>query len=264
VVQLILATRMLSRGTGRPRRIQRKAGRGMTSRFRIATSIPRGATILSSSRPNGRPSYILDTIGTEQSSGGEPPPRSPGPAAVGTRGPTLRFNFSCRRRIRMLWLRTILFTLLVPGTVLGLVPFALAASTKGLRIDLGTAHLMGLTLLLPGIAIIISCFIDFVRRGRGTPAPYDPPRRLVVGGLYTYVRNPQYVGVILVAVGEAILCGRMLLFGYAAFLAVGYHLFVWCYEEPTLRRKFGEEYVQYCAAVSRWLPHRSSFRTRRK
>src|SRR6266478_6777718 len=156
----------------------------------------------------------------------------------------------------MLWLRTILFTLLVPGTVLGLVPFALAAGTKGQRIDLGTAHLMGFTLLLPGITIIIWCFIDFVRRGRGTPAPYDPPRKLVVVGLYTYVRNPQYVGVILVAVSEAILSGGIFLFGYAVFLAVGYHLFVRFYEEPTLRRMFGEEYVQYCAVVSRWLPRR--------
>jgi len=63
---------------------------------------------------------------------------------------------------------------------------------------------------------------------------------------------------------KAILFGRILLFGYAVFLAIGYHLFVRFYEEPTLRRKFGEEYVQYCAAVSRWLPHRSSFSTRRK
>src|SRR5260370_10585281 len=164
----------------------------------------------------------------------------------------------------MLWLRTILSTLLVPGTVLGLVPFALSASTKGQRIDLGTAHLMGFALLLPGIAIIIWCFIDFVRRGRGTPAPYDPPRKLVVVGLYTYVRNPQYVGVVLVAVSEAILSGRIFLFGYALFLAVAYHFFVRFYEEPTLQRKFVEEYVQYCAAVSRWLPHRSRFSTRRK
>jgi protein-S-isoprenylcysteine O-methyltransferase Ste14 len=164
----------------------------------------------------------------------------------------------------MLWLRTILFTLLVPGTVLGLVPFALTASTKGQRIDLGTADLMGFTLLLPGIAIIIWCFIDFVRRGRGTPAPYDPPEKLVVVGLYRYMRNPQYVGVILVAVSEAILSGRVVLFGYAVFLAIGYHLFVRFYEEPTLRRKFGEEYARYCGAVSRWLPHRSSSSTRRK
>ena len=164
----------------------------------------------------------------------------------------------------MLWLRTLLFTVLVPGTVLGLVPFALTAGTRGQRIDLGTAHLLGFTLLLPGVAIIIWCFIDFIRRGRGTPAPYDPPRKLVVVGLYTYVRNPQYVGVILVAVSEAILFGRILLFGYAVFLAIGYHLFVRFYEEPTLRRKFGEEYVQYCALVSRWLPNRSGFSTRKK
>ena len=115
----------------------------------------------------------------------------------------------------MLWLRTILFTLLVPGTVLGLVPFALIATNWGPRFNLGAAHLIGLMLLMPGVAIIVWCFIDFVRRGRGTPAPYDPPRRLVVAGLYKYTRNPQYVGVILVALSEAVLSGRMVLFGYA-------------------------------------------------
>jgi protein-S-isoprenylcysteine O-methyltransferase Ste14 len=160
----------------------------------------------------------------------------------------------------MLLLRTILFTLLVPGTVLGLVPFALIATGWGPRFDLGTKHWMGLLLLIPGVAIIVWCFIDFVRRGHGTPAPYDPPRRLVMAGLYKYTRNPQYVGVILVALGEAVLSGRMLLFGYAAVLGVGYHLFVRFYEEPTLRRMFGEDYLKYCAAVSRWLPRSVSRR----
>ena len=161
-----------------------------------------------------------------------------------------------RRRIYMLWLRTVLFTLLVPGTVLGLVPFALIATNWRPRFDLGAAHLIGIMLLMPGVAIIVWCFIDFVRRGHGTPTPYDPPRRLVVAGLYKYSRNPQYVGVILVVLSEAVLSGRTLLFGYAVFLAVGYHLFVRFYEEPTLRRMFGEDYVQYCAVVSRWLPRR--------
>ena len=136
----------------------------------------------------------------------------------------------------MLWLRTALFTLLVPGTVLGLVPFALIATSWGPRFNLGAAHLIGFMLLMPGVSIIVWCFIDFVRRGRGTPAPYDPPRRLVVAGLYKYTRNPQYVGVILVVLSEAVLSGRTLLFGYAVLLAVGYHLFVRFYEEPTLRR----------------------------
>ena len=154
----------------------------------------------------------------------------------------------------MLWLRTLLFTLLVPGTVLGLVPLALVASRWGPRFDLGAAHSIGFALVLPGVAIILWCFIDFVRRGHGTPAPYDPPRRLVIIGLYKCVRNPQYVGVVLVALGEAVLSGVGLLFVYAGFLAIGYHLFVRWYEEPTLRKMFGEEYVRYCAAVSRWLP----------
>jgi protein-S-isoprenylcysteine O-methyltransferase Ste14 len=158
----------------------------------------------------------------------------------------------------MLWLRTLLFTLLVPGTVLGLVPLALVTSRWGPRFDLGAAHLIGFALVLPGVAIIVWCFINFVRCGHGTPAPYDPPRRLVIVGLYKRIRNPQYVGVILVALGEAVLSGRTLLFVYAVFLAIGYHLFVRLYEEPTLRRTFGEEYVRYCAVVSRWLPQWSS------
>jgi protein-S-isoprenylcysteine O-methyltransferase Ste14 len=157
----------------------------------------------------------------------------------------------------MLWLRTIVFTLLVPGTVLGLIPLMVIDSGWGAHFALGSAHLLGFILLVPGIAIIIWCFIDFIRRGQGTPAPYDPPRRLVVIGFYKCVRNPQYVGVILVAIGEAILSGKALLFGYAVCLAIGYHLFVRFYEEPTLQKAFGEEYVRYCASVSRWLPRRS-------
>ena len=156
----------------------------------------------------------------------------------------------------MLWLRTLLFTLLVPGTVLGLVPFALIASRWGPHFDLGAGRVIGCALFMAGVAIIVWCFIDFVRRGHGTPAPYDPPRQLVVAGLYKCVRNPQYVGVVLVALSEAVLSGRLLLLGYAVFLAIGYHLFVRFYEEPTLQRTFGEDYVRYCAAVSRWLPQR--------
>ena len=156
----------------------------------------------------------------------------------------------------MLWLRTALFTLLVPGTVLGLVPLALIAIGWGPSFDLGAGRVIGYALFMAGVAIIVWCFVDFVRRGHGTPAPYDPPRQLVVAGLYKCVRNPQYVGVVLVALSEAVLSGRLLLLGYAVFLAIGYHLFVRFYEEPTLQRTFGEDYVRYCAAVSRWLPQR--------
>jgi protein-S-isoprenylcysteine O-methyltransferase Ste14 len=159
------------------------------------------------------------------------------------------------RRIEMLWLRTLLFTLLVPGMVLGVVPFLLFRST-GRQVDLGNIHLLGVVLIVPGLAIIIWCFIDFIRRGRGTPAPYDPPRRLVIAGLYRHVRNPQYIGVVLVVLGEALFAGSLVLGGYAAVLAIGYHLFVVFYEEPTLEKLFGDDYVRYTRAVPRWLPMR--------
>lgn len=158
----------------------------------------------------------------------------------------------------MLWLRTLLFTLLVPGTVLGVIPLALVAGGWGPRFDLPARLLIGFPLLLAGAMIIAWCFVHFVRWGHGTPAPYDPPRRLVIVGLYQYVRNPQYLGVILVVLGEALLSGTMILFAYAILLAMGYHLFVRFYEEPTLRRAFGEDYVRYCGEVSRWLPQRAT------
>ena len=156
----------------------------------------------------------------------------------------------------MLWWRTVLFTILVPGTELVLVPLVVVLMGLGPRLELGPARYAGLVPLLAGLAVIARCFGDFIRRGRGTPAPYDPPRKLVVAGLYRYVRNPQYVGVVLVLVGEALLTGMVVLFGYAALMAVGYHLFVKYYEEPTLGRLFGEPYARYREAVPRWLPRR--------
>jgi protein-S-isoprenylcysteine O-methyltransferase Ste14 len=156
----------------------------------------------------------------------------------------------------MLWLRTVLFSILVPGTELVLIPLVVVLLGLGPRIELGPARYSGLVPLLVGLVIILRCFADFVRRGRGTPAPYDPPRKLVVAGLYRYVRNPQYVGVVLIVVGEALLTGMVVLFGYAAAFAIGYHLFVRYYEEPTLGKLFGEPYARYREVVPRWLPRR--------
>lgn len=156
----------------------------------------------------------------------------------------------------MLWLRTVVFTILVPGTELVLIPLVVVYFGLGPRLDLGPARYAGLVPLLAGVATILRCFADFIHRGRGTPAIYDPPRELVVAGPYRYVRNPQYVGVVLVILGEALLTGMAVLFGYAALMAVGYHLFVRYYEEPTLGRLFGESYARYRAAVPRWLPRR--------
>jgi len=154
----------------------------------------------------------------------------------------------------MLWLRTALFTLLIPGTVLVLLPAALVATDLGPTLHLGPARWVGVLPLAPGLGMMLYCFVEFIRRGRGTPAPYDPPRELVVTGLYRYVRNPQYVGALLVVIGEALLTEAVILLGYAGVLAITYHLFVRYYEEPTLGRLFGEAYSRYCEAVPRWLP----------
>ncbi len=154
----------------------------------------------------------------------------------------------------MLWLRTVVFTILVPGTEFVLVPLVVVHLDLGPRTELGPVRYLGLVPLLVGLVMILRCFADFVHRGRGTPAIYDPPRELVVAGLYRYVRNPQYVGVVLVLVGEALLTEMFVLFGYAALMAIGYHLFVRYYEEPTLRRLFGEPYARYREDVPRWLP----------
>src|SRR5687767_820772 len=117
-------------------------------------------------------------------------------------------------------------------------------------------NIAAIVLMVIGGAIMIRCVWDFAWTGRGTPAPYDPPRRLVIAGLYRCVRNPQYIGVVLVILGEAVWFGSLALLAYAAFFAIGYHLFVRFYEEPTLKKLFGEEYLRYCAVVPRWISKR--------
>jgi protein-S-isoprenylcysteine O-methyltransferase Ste14 len=107
-----------------------------------------------------------------------------------------------------------------------------------------------------GFSVALRCVFDFGWSGRGTPAPFIPPQRLVVVGFYRYVRNPMYVGF---AAGWI---GLWIVFGHAsvaaivtvAAVALGVHLFVMFYEEPTLRRKFGADYEEYCRNVRRWLP----------
>ncbi len=113
-----------------------------------------------------------------------------------------------RRRACMLWLRTAFFAFLVPGTELVLIPYMLVRR-MGEQFHPGRMRLLGLIFFVPALAIIMWCFIDFVRRGRGTPAPYDPARRLVVAGLYRHVRNPQYIGVVLVVLSEALFFGSL-------------------------------------------------------
>ena len=113
---------------------------------------------------------------------------------------------------------------------------------------------MGVILLVAGVVVLLEAFARFVVEGVGTPAPVAPTEHLVVGGLYRYVRNPMYLAVAATIVGQALLLGQPILLLYAAAFGVVVAAFVRWYEEPTLRRQFGEEYDAYRRAVPGWWP----------
>jgi protein-S-isoprenylcysteine O-methyltransferase Ste14 len=146
--------------------------------------------------------------------------------------------------------RAFIAFLALPGVVAGLVP-ALIATLDGRR---SGGRVNGFVVLGVGLFCLLWCVRDFFIAGRGTLAPWDPPRHLVVVGLYRFVRNPMYVSVLTVVVGWWLATGSRLLAGYAAVLAIGFHLRVLYHEEPWLRRQFGDEWVVYSAYVRRWLP----------
>ena len=150
-------------------------------------------------------------------------------------------------------LSTLLFTVIVPATVAGWVPSAL----RGNAAPTPQTALRWLAWVLIGIGIAIylhTAFWGFALRGHGTPAPIAPTQKLVVEGLHRYIRNPMYVGVMLVVLGQALLFWSRTLAEYAAFLWLACHVFVLLYEEPRLRRTFGEEYEAYRRRVPRWIP----------
>jgi len=112
----------------------------------------------------------------------------------------------------------------------------------------------GMVLGACGAALALACILTFVFVGRGTPAPFDPPRRLVAKGPYRFVRNPMYLGAGLALAGAAAFYGSIPLLAYAVGFLLVMHLFVVVYEEPALRRLFGEDYEAYCRRVGRWWP----------
>jgi protein-S-isoprenylcysteine O-methyltransferase Ste14 len=158
----------------------------------------------------------------------------------------------------LLFFETLLFTVLVPGTVTIWLP------RDWLRIWGDTSpsqwtlwHIVALIPLTIGLAIYVRCVWEFAARGRGIPAPLDHPKQLVVTGLYRYVRNPMYVGVLLVLVGEALFFRSVSFLEYTLIWFAFVNLAVLVYEEPNLKRKFGESYDRYRASVRRWLPGRT-------
>jgi len=159
-------------------------------------------------------------------------------------------------------IKTVIFTIFVPGTVGGYIPFLLG----GIRHARAASPIawLGLAPAALGAVIYLWCAWDFATFGRGTPLPLDAPKQLVARGLYRYVRNPMYVGILLVILGQAWYFESTKILWYAAAVACAFNLFVILYEEPALRRQFGESYVQYSNTVPRWIPRPAATRARAK
>lgn len=148
--------------------------------------------------------------------------------------------------------KTLIFTVLAPGAVTVLVPYLLLGPRP--EFDLGPLRFVGVLSMALGAGTYLWCAWNFVFACRGTPAPIDPPKELVVKGPYRFVRNPMYIAVGLVLSGEAILFQSYNLVVYALLAWLACHLFVVFYEGPTLRQKFGVPYEAYRQAVPRWIP----------
>jgi protein-S-isoprenylcysteine O-methyltransferase Ste14 len=149
-------------------------------------------------------------------------------------------------------LKTLLFTILVPGFVTLYVPDILLGRTHSP--GHGPLAWLGVLCSVGGTGIYFRCAWEFAVRGLGTPAPIAPTKFLVVSGLHRYVRNPMYIGVLLVILGQAALFHAPQLAAYGALSILLAHLFVLFYEEPTLRRQFGDSYLEYLRSVPRWIP----------
>lgn len=152
-------------------------------------------------------------------------------------------------------LGTIVFTLTIPATAIVLIPYLLTGwNLRPALFGTEATRWLGVALMVLAAPLFFRFLSGFVREGHGTPAPIAPTVHLVVGGPFQWVRNPGYVAVVSLVVGQALLLGSRPVLAYATLLAVAFHLFVVFYEEPTLLRQFGGEYEAYCRAVPRWLP----------
>ncbi len=154
-----------------------------------------------------------------------------------------------------------LFFVLAPGTVAGLVPWWISRwRFESSAIGWLPLRVVGGLLIAAGSAVLLDSFARFALKGLGTPAPVFPTRHLVITGLYRYVRNPMYVAVVGIIVGQGLLLGNIRVLEYGALVWLGFHLFVVAYEEPTLRASFGAQYEGFCADVPRWIPRSSPWR----
>ena len=149
-------------------------------------------------------------------------------------------------------LKSLLYLVFEAGVFAVYIPLRLLRD--GPRLGMGMLSFLAIPFWLIGSLIILQSFWDFTFRGRGTPLPTDPPKELVVTGFYRYVRNPIYVGVMLIFLGHFLWSGYWSLLLYALLSFIGVHFFIILYEEPTLKKKFGAAYEEYLRRVPRWIP----------
>ena len=152
-----------------------------------------------------------------------------------------------------LFLKNLVFTILQPGLVAGLIPYLIIKEYDGVYQDCFPIAFWGYVLFIIGLAIMIYCIVSFGTRGLGTLSPAFPTQKLVLQGLYKYSRNPMYVGVLMILIGEAIVFKSIHLSVYTLLVFLGFHLFIIYFEEPRLKRDFGEEYKAYMTEVRRWI-----------
>lgn len=147
------------------------------------------------------------------------------------------------------------FLVLAPGTVAGLVPWWISRWRVHTPFaGFALLRVVGVVLIEAGLVGLLESFARFALQGVGTPVPVFPTQHLVVKGLYRFVRNPMYVAVVSIVLGQALFFGSLAVLAYGVCAWLPMHIFVVLYEEPTLRRTFAAEYEEYCAHVPRWIP----------
>jgi protein-S-isoprenylcysteine O-methyltransferase Ste14 len=152
-------------------------------------------------------------------------------------------------------IRAITYATLFISLVLIYVPASVLSRSGIVRpASIGLQQIAGMVLAAVGAAIVLWCILTFSFIGKGTPAPFDPPRRLVIRGPYRFVRNPMYIGAGMALAGAALFYMSLALLGYMGVFFLVTHLFVIWYEEPVLKRTFGDEYKAYCGRIRRWWP----------
>ena len=151
--------------------------------------------------------------------------------------------------------RAITYSTLFIGFVLIYAPARLLLWSGIFRpVEIGTQQIVGMICGMIGAVVALWCIFTFAIIGKGTPAPFDPPRSLVIRGPYRFVRNPMYIGAGLALAGASLFYESLPVMWYIGIFLVAMHLFVVLYEEPALRKTFGQDYESYCIRVSRWLP----------